>query len=83
MSDNSELEWIRHARMMEALAVQEDADRERMRPFYLLRPAMRLDGNQWCALFGENLQEGVAGFGDTPAKAAEAFDVAWMTERAP
>ena len=22
------------------------------------------DGNQWCVLSGENLQEGVAGFGD-------------------
>lgn len=81
MSDNSELEWIRHARTMEVLGVQEDSYRERMRPFYLLRPALRLDGNQWCALYGENLQEGVAGFGDTPAKAAEAFDVAWATER--
>ena len=28
-----------------------------------------LDGNQWCALVGENLQEGVAGFGDTPSDA--------------
>jgi hypothetical protein len=28
-----------------------------------------LDGNQWCALLGGNLQEGIAGFGDTPAEA--------------
>ena len=27
------------------------------------------DGDQWCALYGENLQEGVAGFGRTPAEA--------------
>ena len=25
-----------------------------------------LDGNKWCALIGGDLQEGVAGFGDTP-----------------
>jgi hypothetical protein len=78
MSDNSELEWIRHARQMEALGAQENADRERMRPFYLLRPRVYPDGNQWCALYGDNLQEGVCGFGDTPAKAAEAFDVEWV-----
>lgn len=24
------------------------------------------DGNQWCCLYGVNLQEGIAGFGDTP-----------------
>jgi hypothetical protein len=28
------------------------------------------------------LQEGVAGFGDTPAKAATAFDLAWLNEKA-
>ena len=27
------------------------------------------DENQWCCLSGENLQEGIAGFGDTPAEA--------------
>lgn len=24
------------------------------------------DGNQWCALYGEDLQTGIAGFGNTP-----------------
>ena len=27
------------------------------------------DGNQWCVLAGANLQEGVAGFGNTIAEA--------------
>ena len=27
------------------------------------------DGDEWCALVGENLQEGIAGFGKTPAGA--------------
>lgn len=39
------------------------------------------DGNQWCWLYGDNLQEGIAGFGDTPERAAAAFDSAWKTER--
>lgn len=28
-----------------------------------------LDGNEWCALLGKDLQEGLAGFGKTPAAA--------------
>ena len=46
-------------------------------PSAVYRPALSIDGDQWCALYGENLQEGVAGFGDTPAKAMAAFDAAW------
>jgi hypothetical protein len=26
---------------------------------------LSLDGNQWCVLFGSNLHDGVAGFGNT------------------
>ena len=28
-----------------------------------------MDGNLWCALLGDNLQDGLAGFGETPAEA--------------
>ena len=31
------------------------------------------DGNKFCFLMGENLQEGASGFGDTPHLAAVAF----------
>lgn len=31
------------------------------------------DGAQWCALFGKDLQEGIAGFGDTPDEARADF----------
>lgn len=31
--------------------------------------AVTKDGDSWCALKGENLQEGIAGFGDTPVLA--------------
>ena len=51
---------------------------ELRRPFYLLRPRIYPDGDQWCALLGENLQEGVAGFGDSPHLASQAFDNAWF-----
>jgi hypothetical protein len=56
--------------------------REARRPFVLLKPKLYPDGNAWCALYGENIQEGVAGFGETPEKAAQAFDLAWLNSRA-
>lgn len=54
---------------------------ERRRPFVLLRPRMFPDGNKWCALYGDNLQEGVAGFGDSPEEAARQFDAEWLNGR--
>ena len=55
------------------------AGREQQRPFVLMRPKIYLDGNSWCALYGENLQDGICGFGDTPEKASIAFDAEWIT----
>ena len=49
------------------------------RPSVMYRPSLSPDGDQWCALYGENLQEGVAGFGRTPAEAMADFDQAWTT----
>lgn len=50
---------------------------EMARPSAIFRPALSIDGNKWCALYGENLQDGVAGFGDSPDEACTAFDKAW------
>jgi len=55
---------------------------EYKRPSAVYRPSLSMDGNQWCVLYGENLQEGVAGFGDTPEKAMQSFDLAWINEKA-
>ena len=38
---------------------------------------LSLDGNQYCWLFGENLQVGIAGFGDTPYLAMLDFNKAF------
>jgi hypothetical protein len=32
------------------------------------------DRNQWCVLWGDNIQYGIGAFGDTPEKAMIAFD---------
>lgn len=47
------------------------------RPSTVYRPALFIDGNQWCALFGENLQDGVAGFGVSPSAEMYDFDNNW------
>ena len=46
-------------------------------PSAIYRPKLSIDGNQWCALYGTDLQDGVAGFGDSPADAMNDFDRAW------
>lgn len=49
-------------------------------PSMMLKPRLSIDGNQWCALHGENLQDGVAGFGDSPELAYLDFDRAWSAK---
>ncbi|MEE9118548.1 MAG: hypothetical protein V3U02_08145 [Calditrichia bacterium] len=58
-----------------------DAANEGLRPSSLYKPSLSMDGNQWCALFGPNPMEGVAGFGDTPAEAFMDFDINWENSR--
>lgn len=77
-----ELASLAHEAKLRVIYMAEEVERERARPFVLLRPRMFPDGNQWCALYGENLQEGVAGFGDTPEKAAVDFDIHWLNAKA-
>ena len=52
-------------------------------PSAVFRPVLSIDGDQWCALYGEDFQNGVAGFGDSPAQAMQAFDAAWFAKLGP
>jgi len=52
-------------------------------PHVLYKPELKPDGSKWCALFGDDLMSGVAGFGDTPAEAMADFDRAWGSKRTP
>ena len=38
-----------------------------------LRCKILKDGEHWCCLYGENLQEGIAGFGKTPHESVMNF----------
>ncbi|AZR94620.1 hypothetical protein BBB39_13160 [Bordetella trematum] len=61
-----------------AADAQRVAAHEAVRPSVLFRPSLSIDGDQWCALYGPDIQVGVAGFGDTPASAMTAFDAEWI-----
>ena len=76
--ESFDISWI-NSRALESIAVLEGDYR---RPFVMLRPKMFPDGDKWCALYGENMMEGVAGFGDTPDAASWDFDKNWNGQKA-
>ncbi len=67
--------------LMSADAVIE-TQRDLLAPHLIYGAVLSKDGNQWCWLYGDNLQDGIAGFGDTPEQAGVNFDRAWKTEKA-
>ena len=52
---------------------------EMQRPCVLFKPTISVDGNKYCALLGEDLMNGVSGFGDTVAQAMWDFDTNFNT----
>ena len=59
-----------HHSMQDAVAGYEE-------PSAIYRPKLSIDGDQWCALYGDNLQDGVAGFGNSPSAAMQDFNKQW------
>lgn len=76
MLSRDDSSWVA-CRMIEAVNIIEA---EWTRPVILYKPRIFRDGNQWCALYGENVQEGIAGFGSSPAEAALRFDSEWSSK---
>ena len=74
-----EAQAICHAAHMAQLSIQSAAAQYEA-PSVIFRPKVYPDGNMWCALYGEDLQEGVAGFGETPQAAMVDFDNNWRTQ---
>lgn len=74
---------IDHGASQASHAIQcaaQDVATSLVRPSVLYRPTVSIDGNKWCALYGQNLAEGVAAFGDSPDEAMRGFDAAWVTK---
>ena len=67
----------------QSIATQEivAVSHEMQRPSVLFKPVLTAEGDSWCALYGPDLQIGIAGFGDTPDAAMRAFDVSWFRQR--
>lgn len=61
----------------------EQAMSEMVRPSVLFKPNVYPDGDQWCALYGVNIQEGVFASGPTPELACRQFDIEWMHAKPP
>ena len=66
MKDNS-IEYSQHLQIIRD---------EMLRPSVMYQQSLKIsrDGDKYCVLMGENLQNGVAGFGDTLLKALHDFD---------
>ena len=45
--------------------------------FAMLKPSLQRDGDQWCVLYGKDLQSGIAGFGNSPYLAIMDFNAQW------
>ena len=46
-------------------------------PHMKFKPKLFKKENIWCALYGNNMEDGIIGFGETPNKALKAFDKAF------
>jgi len=60
---------------------QMDTTLELSRPAVIWKVRVFPDENKWCALYGEDIQNGVAGFGDTPDAATRDFDRNWYAQK--
>jgi hypothetical protein len=77
---------------MKALSTDYFAAKERMElyciahprgPAAVRRPQLTKKGNRWIALLGENIDEGIVGFGPTIEAALCAFDVQYLNALRP
>jgi len=48
--------------------------------FNILRPKLYIDRNRWCCLFGDEINGGIAGFGDSPYLAILEWNKSWLNE---
>ena len=80
---DSENSYMARMAAVEAYTIQADVERQRLRPFMLLKPDVFADGDKWCVLYGPDIQIGVCAFGNTPEQASIQFDIEWKNAKAP
>ena len=72
MSEKEHFEWQRSYNLFNA-----SVETQEFNLVALLKPRIFIDGDHWCVLWGENLQDGIAGFGKSPVHAVYDFNKAW------
>lgn len=65
-------EVMRHECLRRAAEIQEE-----MAIVAALHPQIYRDGDQWCVLYGQDIQTGIVGFGKTPSAAILDFNNAF------
>lgn len=78
-----DISWQKEMIVQSITCMADTIQNQQTRPSVLMRPRIFIDGNQWCCLYGDNIQDGVAGFGDTPEAAACDFDTSWHNSKPP
>ena len=48
--------------------------------FSIIKPKLYKDGDSWCCLFGDDINVGICGFGDTPYLAILDWNRAWNNQ---
>lgn len=69
-----------HNEMQQQMKIELLETEQQYKRFAMLRPKVYKDGNKWCVLYGENTQDGVAGFGDTPHEAVIDWEANWNAQ---
>lgn len=78
-----ESEYYKHklSREQHYLDFQQEAimgrliESQEMNLFVLLKPTVFIDGDQYCVLYGEDIQKGIVGFGSTIIEAIRNFNL--------
>lgn len=63
-----------HEMIQHDIKLQTVMERLEYNLFAMLKPKVHIDGDQYCVLLGDNIQEGVCGFGETIYKAILDFN---------
>lgn len=56
------------------IAIETEAQKRALTMLTTLGATLSKDGDKFCWLYGDNLQDGIAGFGDSPMQAAYDFE---------
>jgi hypothetical protein len=73
--ESNQRQWFDHLEHESRMNVLGQA--EEMNLFSILKPKVSIDGDQYCVLYGEDLQSGICGFGDTIILAIRDFNASF------